>query len=115
MDIEKGKNINALIKLDDEISNFEKKITSESAIKNYELLKYNLAEMQISSIMKKNHCDDTINDFITLINKKISLVNTIKSENLQVGGGNISNENQKKYLLNYAKYMYKYINEINIK
>ena len=99
-----------LLKADDDINNFDKYIKTEKVKENFNLLKKNLAELQLRVILKKlekvENCDEVINVLLSALNNKLTITNNILESNLQKGGSN----NEKNYYNKYLKYKNKYNN-----
>ena len=99
-----------LLKADDDINNFDKYIKTEKVKENFNLLKKNLAELQVRVILKKlekvENCDEVINVLLSALNNKLELTNNILESNLQKGGSN----NEINYYNKYLKYKNKYNN-----
>jgi hypothetical protein len=99
-----------LLKADDDINNFDKYIKTEKVKENFNLLKKNLAELQLRVILKKlekvENCDEVINVLLDALNNKLTITNNILESNLQKGGSN----NEKNYYNKYLKYKNKYNN-----
>jgi membrane-anchored protein YejM (alkaline phosphatase superfamily) len=102
--------IKELLKADDDINNFDKYIKTEKVKKNFNLLKKNLAELQVLVILKKlekvENCDEVINVLLSALNNKLELTNNILESNLQKGGNN----SEINYYNKYLKYKNKYNN-----
>lgn len=101
--------INKLLKTDNELNNFGKQIKTDSVKKNFTGLKENLAKLQILILIKtlkeSKSCDDILNNFITILNTKVTTVNNIVENNItQKGGGN-----NNLYFKKYIKYKTKYL------
>ena len=103
-----------LLQADDNINNFEQYIKTESVKENFNLLKKNLAELQVRVMLKKlekvENCDEVINVLLSALNNKIQLTNNILDLNLQKGGGN----SEINYYNKYLKYKNKYYKLKNI-
>lgn len=102
--------INLLLQSDIEISNFESNISSPTVLENFNKLKEHLAELQVSTLIKKlrkaKNSDDILNSFLIVLNNKFDAVNNILKESVQSGGHDTSKINF------YAKYLkYKFKNE----
>ena len=102
--------IRGLLKADDDINNFDKYIKTEKVKENFNLLKKNLAELQVRVILKKlekvENCDEVINVLLSALNNKLELTNNILESNLQKGGSN----SEINYYNKYLKYKNKYNN-----
>jgi len=99
-----------LLKADDDINNFDKYIKTEKVKENFNLLKKNLAELQVRVILKKlekvENCDEVINVLLSALNNKLTITNNILESNLQKGGSN----SEINYYNKYLKYKNKYNN-----
>ena len=97
--------IKELFVADTEINDFGKNHNLKGT--NFDTLKNNLGKLQILSLIKNlekaEKCDDVLNVFIDMLNKKIGSVNTILQTNLQGGGSKIN------YYKKYKKYKKKYL------
>ena len=102
--------IRGLLKADDDINNFDKYIKTEKVKENFNLLKKNLAELQVRVILKKlekvENCDEVINVLLDALNNKLTITNNVLESNLQKGGAN----NEINYYNKYLKYKNKYNN-----
>ena len=98
-----------LLQADDNINNFEQYIKTESVKEKFNLLKKNLAELQVRVMLKKlekvENCDEVINILLSALNNKLELTNNILDLNLQKGGGN----SEINYYNKYLKYKIKYL------
>ena len=102
--------IRGLLKADDDINNFDKYIKTEKVKENFNLLKKNLAELQVRVILKKlekvENCDEVINVLLDALNNKLTITNNVLESNLQKGGSN----GEINYYNKYLKYKNKYNN-----
>ena len=104
-----------LLNADDDINNFNKFIKSKKVQDNFNILKKNLAELQVRVILKKlekvEKCDDVINVLLSALNNKLEITNNMIESNLQKGGSyNLqkSIDNDINYYNKYLKYKFKY-------
>jgi hypothetical protein len=100
--------INKLLKIDDDINNFDETTLKNDMVKeNFKLLKKNLAELQVRVILKKlekvENCGDVISVLLSTINKKLKISNEISSLNQRGGAHNV------QYYNKYLKYKIKYL------
>lgn len=97
--------INLLLISDNDIQNFSSRITNQEVIKNFEIMKNQLGELQVLTIMKKlekaDTCDKILNSFLGVLNHKIAGVNDVLKESLVQTGGNVN------YYFKYLKYKMK--------
>ena len=103
--------INELLDADEDINNFDIYIKSQDVKDNFNLLKKNLAELQIRVLLKNlekaESCDDVINILLKTLNNNISINNNILSDNLN--NKTTSNLKPNKYKNKYIKYKNKYL------
>jgi len=105
--------INNLLEKDELIYNFgEMELKNELTKTNFAKLKNNLGKLQIlvliNNLKKSKNCNDVLNSFMNIFNKKIESVNEILTDNLLQTGGNKKYYNKYfKYKKNYLKLKYK--------
>jgi len=104
--------IKNLLQSDEDINNFGDNLKNQAVKNNFEKLKNNLGKLQVLVLLKKieksKDCDDILNNFIGIINNKISVVNDVLEKKLdrgQTGGG----KKNTKYIGKYIKYKLKYL------
>ena len=109
--------INELLDADEDINNFDIYIKSQDVKDNFNLLKKNLAELQIRVLLKNlekaESCDDVINILLKTLNNNISINNKILSDNLNnKTTPNLTpklTSNKNNYKNKYLKYKNKYL------
>jgi hypothetical protein len=105
--------IDQLMKKDLLIYKFgETEIKNQSTKDNFMKLKNNLGKLQIlvliNNLKKSKNCNDVLNSFMNIFNKKIESVNEILADDLlQTGGNNKYYNKYLKYKINYLNLKYK--------
>ncbi len=99
-----------LLQSDTEINQFETKLKSEKVLRNFQIMKERLGELQVLALVKKlekaDTCDDVINSFLVVLNNKFEGVNNVLTGSLNQTGGS-------KNINYYSKYLkYKIKNKI---